>query len=325
MGLVVVAGSVGDGEDVCGVKHRVVAMTADRANDVLRVVLKGQGLAASAGTRHHALKPHGGHVDGRLNASENKEVVDETAKGGTQNRRNNGDPKVVATGSPDLRTVADDVTGETGAKVTRGIHGVAGFPAKRGAQTKDKKDENQRTKVASRQVVVVVDGVDAKHEDGGSNKLGKKHAGARHKGRRVCAENATSTGGAANGAHTHALVHVKRGLVVAVNNKRADKGTHELGKDVDGELLPGKAAKDAVGKRDGRVEVATGDTTRAVDAKHDADTPRPRDGLVGTVGVLGHDDLGNDTVSKENDHHCANELGKGFSEGVPNAGPKRQV
>lgn len=325
VGLLLVAGAVGNGKNARGVEDLVVGVAANRSNNLLGVVLKGQSLAASAGARDHALETHGRHVDGGLSTGEDEKVVEETAKGSTQNRSNNGDPEVVTTGSPNLSAVADNVSGETRTKVTSGIHGVTGFPAKRGTETKDKEDENQRTEVSSRQVVGIVDSVDTEHEDGGSDELGEKHTGACHEGSRVGAENASSRGGTANGTDTNTLVHVKSRLVVTVNNEGTEEGTHELSKDIDGELLPGKAAEDTVGKGDGGVEMTTRDTTRAVDTKHDTNTPRPRDGLVGTVGVLGHDDLGNDTISEENNHHGTDELGEGFSKDVPNARPKRQV
>lgn len=317
-----VVGQVGEGKNVLGANDSVVSVAVDLANNDLGIVLVGHNgnvLLAQVG---NAVETHVRHVDGGLGASEDEQVVKETTKAGTDTGSDNGDPEVVSAVGPDAGAVAQNGRGKTGAKVTSRVDGIASLPAEGGTEAKDEEEEGKRTKVSGSQVVVVVDGVDTHHEDGRGNDFRKDHTGAGHEGGRVGAEDASGGSRQSDGSDTMSLVKVKGRLVVSVDDKGAEEGTHELGKGVDGELLPGESAEDAVGQRDGGVEMAAGDATRAVDTEHDTDTPAPGDGLVGTLLARGEDDLGDDTVTEEDDHHGANELGEGLAEHVPNARPQ---
>ena len=121
------------------------------------------------------------------------------------------------------------------------------------------------------------------------------------------------------------LVHVKGRLVVCVDNESTDESSKELGEDVGGELFPGEASEDGIGKGDGRVKMGSRDTTRSVDTKHDTDTPAPGDGLVSTIFVTGEDYLGDDTVTEQNDEHGTQELSERFADLMSDAWPERKA
>lgn len=199
------------------------------------------------------------------------------------------------------------------------------MPAEGGTDTENEEDKNQGTKVASGQVVGIVNCVNAHHQNRRSDNLREELTSLGEERLRVGAENASSRSGTANGTDTMALKVVDGTLVVSVNNESSNESTEHLTKNVERELLPGESTENAVSESDSRVQVTTRDTTRGVDTEHDTDTPRPIDGLEITLSTSRKDNLGDDTITEQQQNHGTHELGEGLTESVSHAGPKGQV
>lgn len=141
------------------------------------------------------------------------------------------------------------------------------------AYPKDQEEQGQRGERAGADVVVVLEREDDEHQDGRGDELGEKHAGARHEGGRVRAEDAGAgrVGVAGHGAHAVTLVVVDGRVVVAVHDGRRAHGAQHLRGGVDGEFPPRELAEDAVGEGYGGVDVAAG-VAGAVHTEHYAES-----------------------------------------------------
>ena len=215
-----------------------------------------------------------GLVDGAISASVDEEIVEESTEQAAEERRDHGDPEVVTTERPDLRTVANHVGNETRAKVTGEVDSVTSLPAEASTDTEDEEEETEGHHLAGTNVVVVGHGVDAHHEDSRGDDLGEEHASTSHELGRVRAEDASGGSLAANSSDTSAaLKHVDGRLVVSVDNGSTGHGAEDLSNGVDGELAPRVATEDAVGEGNSRVDV-TAALSRDVDTEHDTDSVR---------------------------------------------------
>ena len=325
-----VGATTGNRQNILSANNIVVGMTMNSTNENLGVVLVNRSRlvdtsAGAAGKVGDSGNSHGRHVDGTVSTSEDQEIVEEATKGAANNRAHNGDPEVVAASRPNLRSVAKSVTGKTGTKVTCRVNGIASLPAKGSTETENKEEQSQRTKVASRKIVLIVNGVNAHHEDSRGDNLRENHTGASHKGGRVGAENTGSSGVTNNSSNSVTLVHVNGRLVVTVNNESTQESTQKLGKGVDGQLLPREATENTVAKSDSRIKMTTRNTTRTVNTKHNTNTPAPGNRLISTISIFGKNDLCDDTITKQDNHHSTKKLGKRLPQEVSHTGPEGQV
>ena len=221
---------------------------------------------------HQPLQADIRRVDG-ADAGEEEHIVQPAAEGTAEEGRHHGNPEVIAAGAPDLVSVAEEIRHEARTEIAGEVDGVAGLPAETGADAEDDEEERQRRQVAGAEVAVVLERVDAEHQDGRRDELAEEHARLGHEGGRVGAEDAARAGvgaGAGHGARrAAAFVHVDGGFVVGVDDAGGAHGAQELREEVAGEFAEGEAPEDAVCQGDGRVEVRAGDAG-GVDAEHDS-------------------------------------------------------
>ena len=210
-----------------------------------------------------SLKPQPRHIHWRLRPCIYKHIVEEPPERAPQKACDNGDPEVVIPGRPNLRSVSDRIRHQTRAKVTSQIDRVAGLPAKTGADAKDQEEEGQGKEVAGAglahgaRVGTVFQSEDDEHEHGGGDEFGKELVGFVQKGLRIRAEDSGSgmLGGWDGASAGSAFEGVDAGDVVGVDDPGGDEATEELRDQVDGEAFPGETAVEAVGERDGGIQV----------------------------------------------------------------------
>lgn len=286
-------------------------------------VVLDSGVLLLAEDVENSVEAHVRPVKRRLVTSVDEEIVEETTEGGSNEGGNDGHPEVVVAGSPDLGAISNHGSDKSGAKISGQVDSIAGFPSKTSANGEDEEKENERSQGTSREVLVVVDGENSKLQNCRGNHLREELAGGAHEFGRVGTEDACGGLGAANGsAALAALVDVDGRSVVSVNERSTHHTSQKLGNEVDGELTPGEASVNTRGESHGGVEMTTGNSTSGVHAKHDTETPAPRNGLVVTLGSTGKSDLGDDTVTEENENQTAPELSKGLSQLVSDSGPE---
>lgn len=303
-------------------KSRVERVAVDVSGK--NVVIVGVALFNVLNTLERSGEAKVGLVNRRLGASVDEQVVDKATQNTSNGRSNDRNPKVSAVGSENLVAISNNVRCETRTKVTGRVHGITSLPTETGTKSENEEAETEGSKRASGNIVGVVEGENAHHKKGRGNDFRKDGTNTDHKVCRVCAKDTTGGGATKNSSNSVTFVVVKSRSVVTVNDKGSAKGTKELGKSIDGELLPREATVNTVRKSDTRIKMATRDTTGNIDTKHDSNTPAPGDGLVGAVGTIGKNDLGYDTVTKHDHDKSSQEFGNGLTEHVPYSRPSRQ-
>ena len=113
--------------------------------------------------------------------------------------------------------------------------------------------------------------VDDQHEDGARDEFREEHACPGHEWLRVSAKDAGGRGFESDGADSLALKLVDGGDVIGIHNGRSSHGAENLSSHVDGELAPGEPSVEAVGERDGRIDVSPR-LARHINTQHDTDT-----------------------------------------------------
>lgn len=102
-------------------------------------------------------------------------------------------------------------------EVSSKVDSIARLPSKTSTDAENDEEQHQRCQVPSSEITVVLQCVDAEHQDCGGDELGEELAGARHEGGRVGAEDAGGgvVGEAGDGADVGpAFVDVNCGFVV---------------------------------------------------------------------------------------------------------------
>ena len=184
-------------------------------------------------------------------------------------------PEVVSASREHFRTISKSVAHNSWAKVTGQVDSISGLPTEACTNTEDDKEQTERREVAGTNVRIVLECVNAEHEDCASDEFRKEHAGARHECRGVGAED-TSGGvlsqylrpisvimsnhlprNAYSSNAVAALELVNGRLVVAVDNASGAESSQSLSNGVDWELSPWELSVDAVRKCDSGVQVST--------------------------------------------------------------------
>jgi hypothetical protein len=282
----------------------------------------GPHIAARTG---QALETEPRLVDGAVGTSVDQEIVDEGTEQAAEERSNHRDPEVISSSRPNLVTVSKHVRNKTRTKVTGKVDSVTSLPTEAGTDAKDQEEQTKGHELSGANVVVIGHGVNAHHQDGRGNDFGEEHASAGHERSGVCAEDASGGSVASDSPDASTtLKHVDGGLVVAVDDSSASHGSENLSEHVDRELAPRVATENTVGKGDGRIDVTTA-LAGGVNTKHDTDSPAPRDGLVISLLASTKNDLGDDTVTEEDQDHGTEELREGILHRLADAHPLRRV
>ena len=218
------------------------------------------------------LQAHIRRIDRTL-ARIQEQIIQQSTKAAPEERTHHRDPEIIPAIAPHLVAVAEEIAHESWPEVARQVDGVAGLPAEAGADAEDDEEETQGREGPGADVAVVLEGVDAEHEQRAGDEFGEELARLGHEGGGVGAEDAGGAGVAPDGADPGAAFEdVDRRLVVGVDDGGGAHGAEDLRQHVGGEFAPGELAVHAVGEGDGRVDMGTRDATR-VDAEHDAEAP----------------------------------------------------
>ena len=235
------------------------------------------------------------------------EEVENGADDGADDRADDGDPGVAPVGAA-LSLDRQDRVGDTGAEVTGRVDGVSGGATERVTDDDDDERDAERTDRS----LGVTGYEDPQDEHGSADGLSE----------------AVPTVGAdlgAGGEDTQLEGGVAVLIEVLLEGEPAqdgtDKGTKELGNDVDGNVDAGDGdvarqgdagvehMGDDLGDRDGRVEVAAS-SERDIDAGEDREAPSPVDEQPAAILALGlgQQVRGDDAAAEEQQHSCAEEL-----------------
>ena len=169
--------------------------------------------------------------------------------------------------------VPKEIGHEPWSEVPSQVDGEGCLPPETGRDSEDDEEDAEWNQIPGAEVAVVLERVDAEHEDGARDELGEELAGFGEEGGWVGAED--PRGGcvgseAGDGADVAtAFVDVDGGFVVAVHDAGSTHGAQHLGEHINGKFAPGKPAEDTVCEGDSRIDVGTryaGD----IDAEHDS-------------------------------------------------------
>ena len=235
------------------------------------------------------------------------DVVENGTDDGTDDGADDRNPGVTPVGAT-LALDGQDRVSDTGAEVTGRVDGVTGGATE--GVTDDDDDEG-----------------DAERADGGLGVAGDKDPQDQDGGADGLSE-AVPTVGADLGAGGEDA-QLEGGVAVLIEvllegepaQDGTDKGTKELGNDVDGNVDAGDGdvarqgdagvehMGDDLGDRDGRVEVAAS-SERDIDAGEDREAPSPVDEQPAAILALGlgQQVRGDDAAAEEQQHSCAEEL-----------------
>lgn len=157
-------------------------------------------------------------------------------------------------------SIPHEVSHQPGPKISSQINRIAGFPAQRGANSKDQEEQTQWHHIPCTQIRIILQRKNHKHKHRTRHNLGENLARLGQERLRIRAEHAC--GSCVREARhspdsSASFVCVDGGLVIAVDDGRGAEAAEDLGGGVDGELVPGEFPVQAVDECDGRVEVAT--------------------------------------------------------------------
>jgi len=89
-------------------------------------------------------------------------------------------PEIITTRAPHAMTISEEVRHQARTKVSGEVDGIASLPAKACADTEDDEEESERGQVTGAEVSVVLEGVDAEHQDCAGDELGEEHSSTSH-------------------------------------------------------------------------------------------------------------------------------------------------
>lgn len=206
--------------------------------------------------RNNAVQAPVWRIDRRL-SSEEKHIVQESAKDASKERSNHGHPEVIVAGSPHLRAIPDHVGNQSRTKVPGKINRIASFPTKASTNTEDDEEESKWSQLFSSDVMVVLDGIDQEHQQHRGDEFREELASGGHELLGVGAEypgcGISGLGVTWNSADAISLKLIDGRSVVAIYNSGCQHSTKDLRDEIHRKLAPGELAEDAVGECHGRI------------------------------------------------------------------------
>jgi hypothetical protein len=125
-----------------------------------------------------AAVPNTNHL--RILTSKDKHIIQPPTKRSPTERRHHRNPKVIVPRRPNLVSIPKEVTHESGTKVSCKINRIASLPTKASTDAEDDEEQAQRRQVPCTDVAIILQRVDAEHENCASDEFREELAGLCH-------------------------------------------------------------------------------------------------------------------------------------------------